>query len=71
MMMNATVLEVQNRTLLVYDHNTAQEVLVHTPDYCRYGTGDRVCIQYSGVMTLSIPPQITAIHIKRRPNGRR
>lgn len=49
--------------LLVCDCSPCREVLVHTNQACRFAPGDLVCIHYSGAMTMSIPPQITAQHI--------
>ena len=43
---------------------TSQQVLVHTPDACCFRAGERVCITYSGAMTRSDPPQITAESIR-------
>ena len=63
--MVATVQEAQQGSLLVRDRRTAQEVFVHTPFARRFRPGDIVRIQYSGAMTMSIPPQITAIRIFR------
>lgn len=65
--MNATVLRVQDCDLLVCDHCASQEVVVHTPDANCFCVGDRVCIEYNGAMTLSLPPQITAICIRKLP----
>lgn len=69
--MLATVQEVQDTYLLVFDQCTKQEVIVHTPCACRFSPCERVCIVYSGAMTRSIPPQITAIRITPAPCGRR
>ncbi len=63
--MCATVRQVCPRNLLVCDHSTNQEVLVHTADSCRFSQGDCICIHFSGIMTRSIPPQITATCIYR------
>lgn len=67
MTMSATVMAVQEGNLLVFDHKTSQEVIVHTADAHRFRRGQRVCIGYSGVMTRSLPPQISAIFITRFP----
>lgn len=67
MTMHATVLRVEESSLLVRDHNTSQEVVVHTQRARCFRTGDRVRIWYSGAMTMSIPPQITAIKIMKIP----
>lgn len=64
---NATVLEVQCSSLLVCDHCTSQEVLVHTSNAHCYCVGDQICITYNGIMTRSIPPQITADCIRKLP----
>ena len=50
--------------LLVCDLNSCQEVLVHTNDACCFRPGQCVCITYSGAMTMSIPPQISAECVK-------
>ena len=59
--MLATVVQAWGNQVLVQDNSNSQEVLVNT----RYSTGnlaagDQVRIQYDGVMTASIPPQISA-----------
>ena len=46
--------------LLVCDLCACQEVLVHTNNACCFRPGQCVCIEYSGAMTMSIPPQISA-----------
>lgn len=72
MTMQATVLRVQCDNLLVFDRAMSQTVLVHTADACHFRVGDYVCIRYSGAMTMSIPPQITATNISTIPRfGRR
>lgn len=63
MTMYATVCRVQCWQLLVCDHRSCQTVLVRTPDACQFRCGDQVCIEYSGAMTMSIPPQISAARI--------
>lgn len=63
--MTATVLEVRHRSLLVRDRRTSQKVLVHTSLARLFRPGNIVRILYSGAMTRSIPPQITAIRIKK------
>lgn len=65
MTMRATVLKIKNCSLLVRDHSTSQEVVVHIAATCQFRVGDQVCIQYSGAMTMSIPPQISATCITR------
>ncbi|MCI8423315.1 MAG: hypothetical protein HFF50_07285 [Lawsonibacter sp.] len=51
--------------LLVCDHATGQEVLVHTPNACCFSCGDCVCVHHCGFMTMSLPPQVTATCVKR------
>ena len=63
--MNACVLRVCRCSLLVCDLSTSQEVLVHTPKACCFRVRDKVCIEYSGAMTNSLPPQISAESICR------
>lgn len=60
MEMIATVVSSDSRGLLVIDAATGQEVFVN---YCcplAFRPGERVHITYTGAMTFSIPPQISA-----------
>lgn len=66
MTMNATVLRTDSDNMLVRDDNTGDEVRVNTRDARRFSPGDLVSITYSGAMTRSIPPQISAISIRKR-----
>ena len=63
--MKARVLQVRDCDLLVCDCRNQLEVLVHTPDSCRFQVGDQICIRYNGIMTMSLPPQISATDISR------
>lgn len=64
MTMQATVLSVTCDSLLVLDHSiTRQPVRVFYPGSCRFRRGNLVCIRFGGIMTGSIPPQITATRI--------
>jgi len=65
--MRATVLTVQDDRLLVFDHAASQRVIVFTPGALRFSVGNHVLILYNGIMTRSIPPQITAISISVIP----
>ncbi len=58
--MAASVKEVRCHSLIVRNVRTAEEIVVHTNDSFRFFCGDIVCIRYNGIMTRSIPPQITA-----------
>ena len=69
MFMQAVVIEVQWERLLVLDLDTRQRVIVHTPVAHLFQPGDHIGIWYSGVMTGSIPPQITAQNITRIPSN--
>ena len=62
--MRAQVLEVFCDALLVCDLSTCQQVRVNTPDACCYQVGQCLCITYNGVMTTSLPPQISATSIQ-------
>ena len=53
--MQATVCNVERNQLLVCDHATQQEVVVHTDQACCFHVGDCICIHYNGIMTASIP----------------
>ena len=65
MLMLATVREVRLNSLLVRDRAASQEVVVNTRNTRGFSPGDIVRIFYNGVMTQSVPPQISAIRISR------
>lgn len=65
MIMNATVIQAEPRSLLVWDSDTGNEVRVHFRNSNRFSPGEHVRIEFNGVMTHSIPPQITATSIQR------
>lgn len=65
MNMTATVIRVEPRSLLVRNEENGEEVLVFYRNAGNYSVGDRIRINFNGQMTLSIPPQITAISIVR------
>lgn len=65
MHMIATVQEVHPDSLLVRSHTDMQDVSVNTNSTRCFRPGDVVSIVYNGVMTRSIPPQISAIRIRR------
>lgn len=67
MTMQATVLSVSRDRLLVFDLRSRQRVVVITPNARRFRRGDFVCILFSGIMTNSIPPQISATSIVSLP----
>lgn len=59
--MLATVVRAWGSQVLVTDNSNGQEVLVNT-EYStgNLNAGDQVRIVYNGVMTASLPPQISA-----------
>ena len=63
--MEGTVLSVDCGDLLVRDCETCQEVTVLTEYACDFSAGDCVRVVYNGAMTRTMPPQITAMCIKR------
>lgn len=67
MTMCAVILEISDMRLLVRDSKTDQEIAVNTRCNCNFRVGDRVIIVYNGAMTRSIPPQISAIRIRKAP----
>jgi len=67
MTIDATVLEVYNDRLLVRDLSNNQEIMVYSRDARSFSPGNIIRIIFNGQMTLSIPPQITAISIQRIP----
>ena len=63
--MRGRVMRIMNDDILVRDRQTGQDVLVHTDRACCFRPGDCVRIEYGGMMTMSIPPQISAERICR------
>lgn len=68
--MCARILEIEDNRLLVLDLRTRQEVAVNTDRICGFDVGNRIIIFYNGAMTMSLPPQISAIRIRRASNSR-
>lgn len=65
MIMIATVLRLGSGNMLVRDSSTGNEVLVHFSGASAFRPGDVVQITFNGIMTQSIPPQITATSVAR------
>ncbi|MGI6269464.1 MAG: hypothetical protein ACOYKJ_02835 [Candidatus Howiella sp.] len=65
MHMIAVVQKVRAGSLLVRNTADLQEVVANTNDTRCFRVGDVVSILYSGAMTMSIPPQISVIRIRR------
>lgn len=64
MTMLATVLRIEPSRIVVRDCSTRQTVIVNICCTCHIRPGDCVRIQYSGMMTMSIPPQIPSAHVR-------
>ena len=59
--MLATVVQAWGSQVLVTDNANGQEVLVNTQNStANLAAGDQVRIVFNGVMTASLPPQISA-----------
>ena len=67
MFMLAAVINTGRDHMMVFDLATRQRVRVITRNTCCFRRGTLVRIRYDGVMTQSIPPQITAQGIVRVP----
>lgn len=65
MLMIATVQRILPKGLLVTDRRTFQTVVVNTRQTRCIFPGDVISILFNGVMTLSLPPQIFAIRIRK------
>lgn len=65
MILFALILKSERGQMLVRDCHTGQTILVHVRCACGFRAGNCVRITYSGAMTMSIPPQITAHSIRR------
>lgn len=68
--MCATILTINRDSLLVRDNATSQEVIVNTSCVCNFRVNDRINIIYNGIMTMSLPPQISALRIIKAPFNR-
>lgn len=64
MILDAIVHQVNWNNLLVREVGTNQEILVNFQNSRRFSRGDCVRIVHTGQMTMSIPPQISAISIQ-------
>lgn len=65
MAMNATVIRSNRQSLLVRNEANGEEVMVFFRNANAFSPGDRIRIIFNGQMTMSIPPQISAISIQR------
>lgn len=65
MFLLATVREVNRSNLLVRSVANGQDIVVITNNARCFSVGDRVGIWYNGIMTRSMPPQISALRIRR------
>lgn len=65
--MQGVVIETYRDHLHVRDVGKRQRVIVHTSKANQFRPGERILIFYSGAMTMSIPPQITASKIIMLP----
>lgn len=63
MLIYAQVLETGQNQILVKDCNSGQEVAVNLRNGCNFSVSDTVQIVYNGIMTMSIPPQISPMRI--------
>lgn len=63
--MNAVILEIYDKRLLVRDEHTNQEYIVNLRRNRKLNVGDKVVIHYGEAMTLSLPPHISAVRIKK------
>lgn len=60
MIMFAKVLQTERNRLLVSDLSNGQEVAVNAQCGCKFFDGEYIQIAYNGIMTMSIPPQISS-----------
>ena len=68
--MNAKIVEVSDKRLFVRDLQTNQEYVVNLRRNCDFDIGDEVVIFYGEAMTLSLPPHISAVRIRKKVNRR-
>lgn len=68
MIMCAEVIGIEDNRLMVLDKASQQEVAVNTR-CLSFNKGEKIKIVYNGIMTMSIPPQISAASIIRIPDS--
>ena len=64
MTMNAIITDITPGVLTVRNLANNETVVVFYSNTRRFTIGDRIRITFSGIATMSIPPQITASHIQ-------
>jgi len=62
--MTGTVLSIGPRTLTVRNEESGEAIVVNFNNPRAFNVGDRVRVTYTGIMTMSEPPQITATNIQ-------
>ncbi|MCL2637021.1 MAG: YobA family protein [Oscillospiraceae bacterium] len=67
MQMTGTVLSIGPRTLTVRNEESGEAIIVNFNNPRAFNVGDRVRVTYTGIMTMSEPPQITATNIQLAP----
>lgn len=65
MIIYASILENNGNQLLVSDYAARQEIAVNLRCGCGFRVNDNVKIIYNGIMTMSIPPQISPCSVTR------
>ncbi len=69
--MNAVILEIYDKRLLVRDEQTNQDYIVNLKRNRKFNVGDTLVIHYGEAMTLSLPPHISAVRIRKIQNNRK
>lgn len=60
-----TILLIGDGFFILQDAGSGQEIQVNTVCPCRFCPGDRVRVCFDGVMTRSLPPQISAGSVRK------
>ena len=69
--MNAVIVEIHDKRLLVRDEQTNQDYVVNLKRNRRFDVGDKLVIHYGEAMTLSLPPHISAVRIRQIQDNRK
>ncbi len=69
--MNAVIVEIHDKRLLVRDEHTNQEYVVNLKRNRKFSIGDKLVIHYGEAMTLSLPPHISAVRIRKIQDKRK
>lgn len=69
--MKAVIIEMHDKRLLVRDDQTNQDYVVNLKRNRKLNVCDKLIIHYGEAMTLSLPPHISAVRIRKIQDNRK